>query len=102
MALRAILITRKLIPASIVSGGFLDLSNFDGGWPFMGVDYANEGSEVDPPTLSYINIVNETVSGNGGGLGTQIGVLLPLSAEGEEVTVSSSFIQYRHPRWSRI
>jgi hypothetical protein len=102
MALRAILITRKLIPASIVTGGFLDLTSFNGGWPFMGVDYANEGSESDPPTLSYINVVDETISGNGGGLGTQIGVLLPLSAEGEEVQNANLFIQYHHPRWSRL
>lgn len=101
MAIRAILATRKLIPMTLRSGGFLDLTTFDGAWPSIGVDYANIGKEDNPPPLEYVNIVETTVTGHAvDALGTKIGVLLPISAEGIEVSVRGSFIQYRHPRWS--
>lgn len=77
---------------TLVSGAAIDLTVFDGGWPFIGVDYGNLGSEADPPPLDYVNEVDDTVGG-------QIGVLLPLSAEGIVVASGNSFIQYINPLW---
>lgn len=60
-------------------------------WPAVGVDYGNNGSETDPPTLSYINEVDHTPEG-------KIVAALPLSAEGTEVQASAgaALPWYRH------
>ena len=60
-------------------------------WPAVGVDYGNQGSEADPPSLSYINEVDHTLSG-------RIVAALPLSAEGTEAPASagSALPWYRH------
>lgn len=103
MANRAILATRELIPMTLRSGSFLDLSSFDGAWPCVGVDYGNIGKEENPPPLEYVNIVNDTVTGHAeDALGSKIGILLPLSAEAQIVDIGTGLIQYRHPRWSNF
>jgi hypothetical protein len=60
-------------------------------WPAVGVDYGNQGSEADPPTVSYVNEVDQTLEG-------PIVAALPLSAEGTEVQASAggALPWYRH------
>lgn len=88
MALRAILLTRGLISFSLTSGSAIDLSPGglnDGAWPTFGVDYANLGSEVIPPTLAYVNEIDSSPYG-------KVGILLPLSAEGEEIVTGGGVV----------
>lgn len=60
-------------------------------WPAVGVDYGNVGSEADPPTVSYVNQVDNTNEG-------EVVIALPLSAEGTEPQVSAggALPWYRH------
>ena len=94
--------SRFLIPFTFVSGGgFYDLDDFTGGWSSIGVDYGNLGNETSPPTLDYINEVDNTNINEAASNGNAVGALLPLSAEGVEISVGGILIQYRHPRWAR-
>ena len=84
-----------------VSGGPVELDNPTLAFSTVGVDYGNKGDDTEPPTLSYINEVDDTETNDPGNLGNKVGILLPLSAEGVSVPSGEGFIQYRHPRWSR-
>lgn len=98
MALKSILSVRTAIPFTVVSGSALDLTSPTGAWASIGVDYSNRGAESSPPTLSYVNEVDDTDTNDSGGLGDKLGVLLPLSAEGQVILSSGVvFPQFRRP-----
>lgn len=80
MAFNPVIATRFASSYSVVSGsGPVEIESTIA-WPSITVDYGNEGSETEPPTRSYVGIVNysETNSTN---LGTGVAILLPLSNE---------------------
>lgn len=59
-------------------------------WSAVGVDYGNVGSEADPPTVAYVNQVDNTNHG-------PIAISLPLSAEGVEPAARQATLPwYRH------
>jgi hypothetical protein len=66
-------------------------------WACIGVDYANEGAENDPSTLTYANVVDDTRTLSTS-LGDKIVAALPTSAESNPAPVLEAVTlpQYRH------
>ncbi len=101
MPLRPLIISHDIVPMGpFTTGGLAELDEPTGFMCAIGANYGNEGNDSVPPTVSYINEVDDTETGEPGTFGTKISAMLPLSAEGVLIA-PEGHIQYRHPRWSR-
>ena len=100
MPIQPIMSSRLAIPLEFISGTAVQLTNFTGAWLPFCVDYGNNGNELSPPTLENVNISYPTVTGTAATTGENIGIYLPLSAEGTLVLASAGMIQHRRPRWA--
>jgi hypothetical protein len=98
-----VFVSRTLTSITLLSGnGAVSLTEpVRGGHNIIGVNVGNKGSDREPPTLSYINQVDDTETQNTNSLGDRIAALLPLSDESVFVPGGQGFLQYRHPRWSK-
>lgn len=65
-----IVLSRFAKTVEILSGSFTGTDLLV--WFIHGVDLTNEGSEDNPPTLSYANIVDDSVTNNVTGQGDKI------------------------------
>jgi hypothetical protein len=81
LGLNPLIITRSAKSYSIVSGGGIDITSTVA-WPIIAVDYGNVGDETNPPSRVYINEVDDSET-NSTWYGNKLGVLLPVSDEGE-------------------
>lgn len=75
------IITTRFAHQFVLESGAGITIESDLAWTSIAVDYGNEGDENDPPSMSYINLVDDSATGVSYGQGNKVVAMLPLSFE---------------------
>jgi len=75
------IITTRFAHQFVLESGAGITIESDLAWTSIAVDYGNEGVETDPPTRTYINIIDDSETGVSFGQGNKVVAMLPLSLE---------------------